>query len=316
MPSATADGLRGKRARRPAHPRGVPKSYGIARPGAGGARGRSVRHRRLRTRARGEAWGRRDLCESLCRVRCGAARPRTRAGRQRGSQAADAARGASRRGRASGVRRRAGGRPAGRAAPADSANDAEPRLMRHADALVAFEVAGRKRLLSERSAGLRMRSPAAAGRRSDAFAVYDETRGRLGGELGVDLPAELREIHLVLLRGELEGPVARPEAAPSTMSAPLTSFVGRDGELEGPAALLAGSRLVTLVGPGGAGKTRLSVEAVTRQEAYRRGRVWFVPFAGVGTPGRLGGAVLGALGSWDLRGSDVRQAQKSTPMGR
>ncbi|MFB7710450.1 BTAD domain-containing putative transcriptional regulator [Streptomyces sp. NPDC056105] len=230
------------------------------------------------------------------------------AGRHRGSQAADAARGAACRGRASGVPRRAGGRPVGRAAQADADSAAELRLRRHADVLVTFEVACRKRPLSERPTGLRMRAQAAAGRQSDALAVYDETRGRLGEELGVDLSAELREIHLVLLRGELEWPVVRPGAAPSRIPASLTSFVGRDAELEGRAALLAGARLVTLVGLGGAGKSRLFVKAVTRQEAYRRGRVRFVPFAGVGTPGQLGAAVLGALGSWDLHVSDVRRA--------
>ncbi|MGW6404212.1 hypothetical protein [Streptomyces sp. NPDC055134] len=67
-----------------------------------------------------------------------------------------------------------------------------------------------------------------------------------------------------------------PRLAPSRIPAALTSFVGRDRELEGLTALLAGSRLVTLVGPGGAGKTRLSVEALTRQEVFRRGRVSFV----------------------------------------
>ncbi|WP_405479382.1 BTAD domain-containing putative transcriptional regulator [Streptomyces sp. NBC_00009] len=207
-----------------------------------------------------------------------------------------------------------------RAAATEDRFDAELRLGRHADVLADLEVAGGERPLSERLAGLRMRALAAAGRQSDALAVYEETRGRLGEELGVDPSAELREIHLALLRGELEPPVARPEAAPSRIPAPLTSFVGRDGELEGLAAQLTGSRLVTLVGPGGAGKTRLAVEAVTRQEAYRRGRAWFVPLAGVGTPDQLGDAVLGALGSWDLHVSDVvsdvRQAQKSTPAGR
>jgi predicted ATPase len=79
---------------------------------------------------------------------------------------------------------------------------------------------------------------------------------------------------------------------------------------------MAVSRLVTLVGPGGAGKTRLSLEAVTRHQAYRRGRVWFVPLAGVTAPEQLADAVHGALSSWDLRLSDGGQMHRATPVDR
>ncbi|WP_344530707.1 ATP-binding protein, partial [Streptomyces rectiviolaceus] len=177
--------------------------------------------------------------------------------------------------------------------------EAELRIGRHADVLADLEAAGVERPLSERVAALRMRALSAAGRNADALAVYEEMRGRLDDELGVDPSAELKDVHLALLRGELEQPVGRPEAAPAPNRLParLTSFVGRDEELDQLASLLAASRLVTLVGPGGAGKTRLSLEAVTRHRAYRRGRVWFVPLAGVGTPDQLADAVHAALGT-------------------
>lgn len=204
-----------------------------------------------------------------------------------------------------------------RAAAAEDRFDAALRLGRYAEVLTDLEAAGAESPLSERLAGLRMKALSAAGRQSDALAVYEETRRRLGEELGVDPSAELQDIHMALLRGELTTPVHRPEAAaPSRLPARLTSFVGRDRELDRVADLLASSRLVTVVGSGGAGKTRLSLEAATRHRAYERGRVWFAPLAGVSPGDQLADAVLGALSSKDGRLYDGAQAPRTTPVDR
>ncbi|WP_344844573.1 AAA family ATPase [Nonomuraea dietziae] len=88
------------------------------------------------------------------------------------------------------------------------------------------------------------------------------------------------------MRGESELS-ERSRAAPGRLPAPLTGFVGRQQELKLLAGLLESSRLVTVVGPGGVGKTRLAVEAVSRHRAHRRGRVWLIPLAGVDTPAGL-----------------------------
>ncbi|WP_052393632.1 hypothetical protein [Kutzneria sp. 744] len=66
----------------------------------------------------------------------------------------------------------------------------------------------------------------------------------------------MTETHMAVLRSEA-GPKTRRRALP----AQLTSFVGRAEERDYVAALLGTSRLVTLLGPGGAGKNRLAVEA-------------------------------------------------------
>ncbi|WP_330331342.1 winged helix-turn-helix domain-containing protein [Streptomyces sp. NBC_00536] len=203
-----------------------------------------------------------------------------------------------------------------RTAAAEDRCEAELRLGRYGEVLADLEAAGAERPLGERVAGLRMRALAAAGRQSDALAVYEAIRERLGEELGVDPSADLREIHLALLRGELETPAERAEAAPSRLPARLTSFVGRDGELDRLAGQLAHGRLVTIVGPGGAGKTRLSLEAAARDRAHARGRVWFVPLAGVSAPDQLADAVLGALSSTDGRLYDSGQGRPATPVER
>ncbi|MER5727540.1 BTAD domain-containing putative transcriptional regulator [Streptomyces sp. NPDC002138] len=204
-----------------------------------------------------------------------------------------------------------------RTAAAEDRCDAELRLGRYAEVLADLEAAAGERPLSERVAGLRMRALSAAGRQSDALAVYGAVRARLDEELGVVPSAELSEIHLALLRGELGSPTGRAaEAAPSRLPARLTSFVGREDELARLGRQLERSRLVTIVGPGGAGKTRLSLEAAARDGAHARGRVWLVPLAGVSAPDGLTDAVLGALGSTDGGLYDAGQGQRATPFER
>ncbi|GAA2861772.1 BTAD domain-containing putative transcriptional regulator [Nonomuraea rubra] len=199
-----------------------------------------------------------------------------------------------------------------RAAADEDRFDAELRLGRHAEVQADLAAAAAEHPLSERLAELRMRALSAAGRQSDALAVYEELRARLGDELGVDPSPELRKVHLALLRGELDRPVAQTEAAPSRLPARLTTFFGRESELGRLAELLDTARLVTIVGPGGAGKTRLSLEAASRLRA----RVWFVPLAGVSEPGQLADTVLGVLSSSDSRLFDSGQLREATPVDR
>ncbi|MFI6498062.1 BTAD domain-containing putative transcriptional regulator [Nonomuraea typhae] len=185
-----------------------------------------------------------------------------------------------------------------RAAAVEDRFEAELRLGRHDEILADLATASAGHPLRERLAGLRMRALHAAGRQADALAVFEQVRRRLAEELGVDPSEALRKAHLSVLRGELDIPQAapaRPQAVPGHLPAPLTSFVGRDAELRLLARLLESSRLVTIVGPGGAGKTRLAVETVRRHRAGLRGRVWLVPLAGVTTPEGLAEAVLGTL---------------------
>ncbi|GAA0943958.1 BTAD domain-containing putative transcriptional regulator [Nonomuraea longicatena] len=191
-----------------------------------------------------------------------------------------------------------------RVAATEDRFEAELRLGRHDEILADMAAMAAVHPLRERLAGLRMRALHAAGRQSDALAVFEQVRGTLAEELGVDPSGELRKTHLAVLRGELKSPEAeqtRPEAVRGRLPAPLTSFVGRSDELRLLAGSLETSRLVTVVGPGGAGKTRLAVEAASRHRAHRRGRVWLVPLAGVTTADGLHEAVLGTLGLADVQ---------------
>ncbi|MBW4718276.1 BTAD domain-containing putative transcriptional regulator [Saccharothrix obliqua] len=149
--------------------------------------------------------------------------------------------------------------------------------------------------LRERLQALLLRALFAAGRPAEALAGYEEVRRRLADELGADPGPELRAAHEHVLRAEAPEPHRT-----GNLRVPLTSFLGRADDLDRVEGLLARHRLVTLVGPGGAGKTRLATTAAAR---LPRG-AWLVELAPVTDPADVAPAVLGALGLRDQRTVD------------
>jgi predicted ATPase len=102
----------------------------------------------------------------------------------------------------------------------------------------------------------------------------------------------------------------------TNLRAGLTSFVGRDDDVEGVRALTASSRLTTLTGPGGAGKTRLAVEAARSLLDEVPDGVWLVELAPVAEPAdvaRTALAVLGLRGQALLAGSRMRVSAAEAP---
>jgi non-specific serine/threonine protein kinase len=94
-------------------------------------------------------------------------------------------------------------------------------------------------------------------------------------------------------------------ATEHNLPAPLTSLVGRTGELEGISQSMRGARLVTLTGPGGVGKTRLALALARRQISRRADGVWLVDLAsGPATPD---------VAAETARILDVRSARGTTP---
>ncbi|MEV6570652.1 BTAD domain-containing putative transcriptional regulator [Streptomyces sp. NPDC051577] len=150
---------------------------------------------------------------------------------------------------------------------------------------------------------LQLRALRAAGRPADALAAYERTRRTLVENLGTDPGPALRALHAELLR-PTPGPAARPEPSepptpPEPPEAPrgnlrprLTSFVGREPDLAALHGDLTRHRLVTLIGPGGSGKTRLAEHAAAAHPEPG----WLVELARLDHPAAVPGAVLSALG--------------------
>ncbi len=160
----------------------------------------------------------------------------------------------------------------------------------------------------ERLVGQLMTALFNTGRQAAALEVYSRTRRALTEDLGLDPSRELRTVLEQILRQDPaitpahpRPPRPRPPAEPppsmgSGLPLRLTSFVGRDDELGRCRELLARTRLLTLVGPGGAGKTALGIEAARSLAGEVPDGVRLVRLAPLSEPALLVQAVADALG--------------------
>ena len=89
---------------------------------------------------------------------------------------------------------------------------------------------------------------------------------------------------------------------PNNLPGQLSAFVGREREVPEVRSLLASSRLLTLTGAGGCGKTRLALQAAADLLGQARDGVWFVDLAPLTEPEQIPGAVAAALGLTDPGG--------------
>jgi len=141
-----------------------------------------------------------------------------------------------------------------------------------------------------------MRLLAVSGKRAAALAQYEACCQYLQNELGVGPDLETIRLYEMIRKGAIKGSAKRKQLL-HNLPAMLSRFVGRENELEDIKKQLEdpGCRLLTLVGPGGYGKTRLAIEAARQQLNHFKHGVYLVPLAGIQAPDAISLAIGQAL---------------------
>jgi non-specific serine/threonine protein kinase len=198
--------------------------------------------------------------------------------------------------------------------------DALGKLAEHAlqtrDAREAVKYAERAVLadpLRESSVRLLMRALADSGDYAKAAEFYREIRTRLYRELQAEPESETIALSRRLREDASQAP---PAARSTTRSAPpagaiperLTSLIGREPELAGIWDVLAQARLVTLLGPGGIGKTRLAIEIAKRAATEYPDGAWFMDLATLTDASLVEQTIADALGLRERSGTPLLEA--------
>jgi predicted ATPase/class 3 adenylate cyclase len=118
-------------------------------------------------------------------------------------------------------------------------------------------------------------------------------------------PERLYQVVVPGLRAEFPPPRTESAAAPTNLPMPLTRFVGRTRELDDVEQLVAGTRLVTLTGPGGTGKTRLAIETGRASLRTFPDGVFFVALDAVRDPDLVIPQVAQTLGLVEEAGRSI-----------
>jgi predicted ATPase/DNA-binding SARP family transcriptional activator len=202
----------------------------------------------------------------------------------------------------------------------ESRVEADLGLGRHNELVGELEALCREHPLRERLWELLMLALYRAGRQAEALSAYQEIRDRLVDDLGIDPGAGLREMQTRIivqdptLGGEqhLHAPAPLAAAPAGNLPEALSSFLGRDRELEQLAEAVRSKRLVTLIGPGGVGKTRLAVETAAQLREEHPGGAWLIELADITDPEGVAPAAAAALGAPGLAPRDTQPAESTT----
>jgi predicted ATPase/DNA-binding SARP family transcriptional activator len=162
--------------------------------------------------------------------------------------------------------------------------------------------------------GLLMVALYRSGRQAEALDAYRRTREVLDESLGLEPSLTLRSLHERVLRQDealgsqpdltpasmgLSGTPRRPEAngtSPTNLPTVVRPLIGRDAQLDSLVQLVQDARLLSLIGPGGAGKTSLALATVVRSSAAFPDGAFGVRLASVDAPDQVPLAVADALG--------------------
>jgi predicted ATPase/DNA-binding SARP family transcriptional activator len=141
---------------------------------------------------------------------------------------------------------------------------------------------------------LRMRALHAAGRTSEAVAAFAEYRERLRDTLGTDPAPEVATFHVELLSEPSAAPVPASSSRVLGLRVAPNALIGRDADVAAVVGLLGAAPVVTVLGTGGLGKTRL-VQEVARRSVGRFGAVYVTELSAVREQADVGTVLAEAL---------------------
>jgi predicted ATPase/DNA-binding SARP family transcriptional activator len=178
--------------------------------------------------------------------------------------------------------------------------EARLALGEHSELIPELELFVGRHPFRERVWGQLMLALYRAGRQADALDVYRRVREQLSDQLGIEPDPQLRELERAILRQDPSLGVrpASRSGSRSPLPRPATPLVGRALEIAGVSAMLetGEARFVTLVGPGGVGKTRLAIAVAQELEASMADGSVFVGLAPLTDASLVPSALATALG--------------------
>ncbi|MDP9441656.1 MAG: winged helix-turn-helix domain-containing protein [Actinomycetota bacterium] len=150
------------------------------------------------------------------------------------------------------------------------------------------------------------------GRQADALEAFQRARRVLGEELGLDPSPRLRQVEARLLAQDpVLDPPRRSHQGPGGVAGnlprPRTPLVGREADVSGVVEALHAEPLVTLVGPGGVGKTRLALAAATQSREGFADGAWLVDLAALEDADHIDEALATLLGLRILAAGVIRE---------
>jgi DNA-binding SARP family transcriptional activator len=165
-----------------------------------------------------------------------------------------------------------------------------------------------------------MRLYALSGNQAEALSQYERLEEALSNELGMDPNASSRALREEILsgtspeRGRDQGTLTKDSASfdRHNLPAPRTSFVGRQREMVEIKRALAMTRLLTLTGVGGSGKTRLALEVARDLVGAYPDGVWLVELAPLSEGELVPKALAEAIGIPEIPGRQITEVLVSS----
>lgn len=188
--------------------------------------------------------------------------------------------------------------------------DADLELGRASELVSELERLVSEHPFRERLCGMLMLALYRSGRQADALETYRRTRQTLVRELGVEPSKHLQDLQAAILRQDAAlDAVAPARATRSPLPAPPHPLVGRELDVAAVTALVRtpSTRLVTLTGPGGTGKTRLALEVARDLQSDFAGDLVLVDLAPIRDAARVVSAIAHAVGASEDADADLAE---------